>query len=183
MGNLRQKYTDEEWEDILKNGYSSIEHLTVEEAIEKYGVDINDYKMCENEPLNAKCVPLTDRDISEMELISQQIKNNGSWEIDLNNPISNLVKALQKDKDYYESWKANIAMAFKDEYVEQSYKVDNARLEGFLTEIDIHELSNNAAERFLKQLMSWKTGATYEKQAQNKQKHEKWLNYWFFFFP
>jgi hypothetical protein len=122
--------------------------LTPKEIKGKYGLDIN-------EPVGAKCVEMSDKDIGEIERrIREYPLSPEECFLAKENPVKNLITALKKDKDYYEVWKANIAMAFKDEYTEQSYNVDNARLEGFLTEIDIHELSNNAAERFLKQLIS-----------------------------
>ena len=48
-----------------------------------------------------------------------------------------LVKALKEDADYRESWKANIAMAFKDTY-------DNADIMD-----EIHTIANAAADNFL----------------------------------
>lgn len=58
-------------------------------------------------------------------------------------PIKDLVKVLKEDEGYYQSWKDNIAMAFYDEY----------QLRDYFNDINISELSNNAAERFLKQLI------------------------------
>lgn len=49
---------------------------------------------------------------------------------------------LRKDEAYYNAWKANIAVAFQDV----------AREEGIVTEANIHKISNEAADRFLKLL-------------------------------
>lgn len=56
-------------------------------------------------------------------------------------PIEDLVKALKKDKGYFISWRANIAMAFEDEFYRshQNYGV--------------RKISKNAANNFLKQLI------------------------------
>lgn len=55
-------------------------------------------------------------------------------------PIKELVKALKKDKSYYYSWQANIAMQFQDEY---------HRAKGYKNRDKIHKISNNAAKAFL----------------------------------
>jgi hypothetical protein len=52
-----------------------------------------------------------------------------------------LRKALKEDEGYYISWKANIAMAFKDEYDRNTKKYKNKN--------DIHEIANKAAKNFL----------------------------------
>lgn len=57
-----------------------------------------------------------------------------------------LVKKLKKDKSYYYSWQANIAMAFFDEF----HKVYPANE---LTK-EIHQISNNAAKNFLDMLIN-----------------------------
>lgn len=54
---------------------------------------------------------------------------------------------LKKDKEYRESWKANIAMAFKDRVAK--HKNDNP---GDVIEMDVHEVANDAAENFLQLL-------------------------------
>ena len=58
-------------------------------------------------------------------------------------PIKDLIEALRKDHGYYDSWKANIAMAFHDEYC-RSFR-----------QMGIRDISNVAAENFLKLLMSY----------------------------
>lgn len=54
--------------------------------------------------------------------------------------IKHLSKELKDDPDYWRSWKANIAIQFQDEF-HRDYK-----------EKGIHEISNNAAQRFLELL-------------------------------
>lgn len=56
--------------------------------------------------------------------------------------IEIVCQALREDKDYYRSWKDNIAMAFKDEY--------NGTLD--CGKEFIHQIANNAADNFLKLL-------------------------------
>lgn len=58
--------------------------------------------------------------------------------------IRQLANALE-DESYYISWKANIAMAFYDEYCRCDKKYKN--------HADIHEIANKAADYFLKLLM------------------------------
>lgn len=61
-------------------------------------------------------------------------------------PIKDSVKALKEDKEYYESWKANIAMAFVDQY--------NSEECLGIRDSSVNYHSNRAAERFLKQLIN-----------------------------
>jgi hypothetical protein len=56
--------------------------------------------------------------------------------------VDHLCKALKSDEGYWISWKANIAMAFYDEY---------RRSEEF-GKIDIHSIANIAADYFLENL-------------------------------
>ena len=60
--------------------------------------------------------------------------------------ISELIYELKNDKKFYETWKSNIAMAFKDEY--RLHKPKSGRKN--MTALDIHAISNKAADRFLK---------------------------------
>lgn len=52
-------------------------------------------------------------------------------------PITDLVKALLADPDYWTTWKANIAMQFQDAFA-RDYRTKG-----------IHEISNDAAQEFL----------------------------------
>jgi len=58
--------------------------------------------------------------------------------------IEKLIENLKKDKDYYYSWQANIAMAFQDAY--HWHKTKTKRRPNLK---DIHEISNTAAKHFL----------------------------------
>lgn len=51
--------------------------------------------------------------------------------------VKTLVSQLSRDEGFYQSWKANIAMAFKDCYSNATDKDD------------IHKIANNAADNFL----------------------------------
>jgi hypothetical protein len=64
--------------------------------------------------------------------------------------IKVLSKALIEDSEYWEAWKANIAMAMYDEYT------DNHLPWAKVSHGDIHEIANNAADRFLKLLTAEK---------------------------
>ena len=59
--------------------------------------------------------------------------------------ISDLVKALRKDKGLYIGWQANIAMAYIDN--ERWYKT--AKRKKHLNKNDKHIIANNAAKYFL----------------------------------
>jgi hypothetical protein len=60
--------------------------------------------------------------------------------------IDHLAAELRKDDGYFESWKANIAMAFKDEYARRYKQRRHTRQA-------IHEIANQAAVNFLNLLM------------------------------
>jgi len=64
-------------------------------------------------------------------------------------PVKNFCKAMREHPDMFHSYKANIAMAFKDEISrhrsEQGYK--------YLNRGEIHTLANNAAQNFLQLLI------------------------------
>jgi hypothetical protein len=67
----------------------------------------------------------------------------------LKEAVETLVTALSEDKSegsYYYSWQANIAMAFKDEFDD---RVGGIRANVPVTKELVHEISNNAAKRFL----------------------------------
>ena len=64
--------------------------------------------------------------------------------------VRKVVKTIKKDEDLYIAYKANIAMAFKDEY-------DRTKVRGvYLNRRDIHKIANNAAVNFLN---LWTRGA------------------------
>lgn len=67
--------------------------------------------------------------------------------IKLKESVDVLCKALREDEDYYRSWSANIAMAFKDEFW------NTGAVKDLFKEDMIHIIANNAADNFLKQLM------------------------------
>ena len=64
----------------------------------------------------------------------------------MDNSVSDAVKiltrALNDDLNFRETYKANIAMAFYDEFVEQAQPNHG---------LDIHDIANKGAERFLNQ--------------------------------
>lgn len=64
----------------------------------------------------------------------------------MKNPIKKLVKTLTKDEQYYESWKANIAMSFYDSYTNAT------KGKKYLNKKDIHVIANEAAQNFLTSL-------------------------------
>ena len=59
--------------------------------------------------------------------------------------IKELVKNLKEDKDYYQSWKANIAMAFYDNYMWYKKKTNKKTI----SKKDIPIIANNSAKSFL----------------------------------
>jgi len=64
----------------------------------------------------------------------------------VSNAVKILLTALKNDEDYYYSYQANIAMAFKDEYDRNNKKYKNRK--------DIHDIANQAAINFLNLLIS-----------------------------
>jgi len=57
--------------------------------------------------------------------------------------VKTITEAIKKDESFKESYKANIAMAFKDEYARKRKEKSNINYS------DIHEIANNAADNFL----------------------------------
>ncbi len=55
-------------------------------------------------------------------------------------------EAIQNDPDYHETWKSNIAVCLQDE-IRRYKKLNNLEK---LSERDLHQVTNNAAEEFLK---------------------------------
>lgn len=75
-------------------------------------------------------------------------KIEASWGegISTKQAIEQLVKALKEDEEYYYSWQANIAMAFKDE-MDRYYKT------GEIDRETVHKAANQAAKNFLNLLI------------------------------
>lgn len=88
------------------------------------------------------------RDKLKQKLLKLLLKEEESVEVV--EAIKVVIEALQKDEGYYISWKANIAMAFQDE-VNRVIKEHGVELLG---ELDFHNISNNAADNFLKLLIN-----------------------------
>jgi len=65
-------------------------------------------------------------------------------------------KSLQEHSDYFETWKANIAMSFVDAVDNYKRKTKKKRL----SRVDIHTCANKAAENFL--WMFIKTSKNYK---------------------
>lgn len=59
--------------------------------------------------------------------------------------VEQLIKALSKDKDFYDTWHSTISMCFYDAYNEDKKNYKNS--------LDIHRISNNGADKFLKLLI------------------------------
>lgn len=68
--------------------------------------------------------------------------------MELKEAISKITTELKSDISYRESWKANIAMAYKD--CERWYKEKTGKKR--LNKEDAHIIANDAAEHFLKLL-------------------------------
>lgn len=61
--------------------------------------------------------------------------------------IDHLIVVLKSDPDYREGWKANIAMAFKDQWAHHGHPVF-----GENEAARVHRIANSAAVAFLEQL-------------------------------
>lgn len=62
--------------------------------------------------------------------------------------VEKIQKTLKEDKEYREVWKANIAMAFVDEWnTNETFQQSEQRYS------DVHKLANKAADRFLDNLV------------------------------
>jgi hypothetical protein len=68
----------------------------------------------------------------------------------LKKAVKTLTDEIQKDKDYRESWKANIAMAYID--AEKQYREETRKAPNALNGQDKHTIANNAADNFLTML-------------------------------
>lgn len=69
-------------------------------------------------------------------------------EITTKEAMEQLIKELKEDPQYYYSWQANIAMAFKDAY-DWEWKNLNEFREGVPEKPSIHKVANDAAKNFL----------------------------------
>jgi hypothetical protein len=67
---------------------------------------------------------------------------NKQMEDKLKTAVDTLIEFLKTDKNYRRSWKDNIAMSFKDEYLRTPEVFKH----------DIHTIANEAADNFLKLL-------------------------------
>lgn len=65
--------------------------------------------------------------------------------------VKSLSKALSEDEAYRESWIANIAMVFKDAM--EKYKVEKPIKRYSVSPGVLHEVANEAAEKFINQLI------------------------------
>ncbi len=63
--------------------------------------------------------------------------------------LKQVLRALTIDEDYFISWQANIAMAFKDNYRWHKEALNGKRA---MSNSDIHRIANKAADYFLEQL-------------------------------
>ena len=63
--------------------------------------------------------------------------------------VKHLCYALRNDEEYFEAWKSNIAMAYKDN--ELWYKEKTGKK--YLSKMDKHIIANNAAKYFLDLLL------------------------------
>ena len=75
--------------------------------------------------------------------ISDVSDSENSTIMNVETAVKILTEAIKKDEGLRESYKANIAMAFKDEYARKRKEKNNINYS------DIHEIANNAADDFL----------------------------------
>lgn len=71
----------------------------------------------------------------------------------LKDAVDIVVEALKNDPAYYVSWKANIAMSFKDEF-ERHLKEQGKRTAVSKLNLNIHKVANTAADNFLNLLIN-----------------------------
>jgi hypothetical protein len=82
----------------------------------------------------------------------QAYEYKGMINVPASEAVRVLSKALIEDDGYWETWKANIAMAMYDQYTDE--------VPEFLEKVshyDIHEIANKGADRFLRLLTTEKT--------------------------
>lgn len=63
--------------------------------------------------------------------------------MEISEAVKVLTQALKDDVEFRESYKANIAMAFKDEYFRKKLE------KNYLNKNDLHLVANQAADNFL----------------------------------
>lgn len=76
-----------------------------------------------------------------------RIGNNAVAKLTTKQAMDTLTHALKTDEGYYEAWKANIAMAFKDE-CDRAFNYDKDGQPEKL-KLVTHSIANNAAKNFL----------------------------------
>lgn len=75
-------------------------------------------------------------------------------QITLSQAVEKLSASLRSDPELFDGYKANIAMAFKDEYERQAPRL--LKHGGRLNPSEVHEIANNAATNFLNLLTTKK---------------------------
>lgn len=90
----------------------------------------------------------TQQDLEEA-VEAAELRGKGS--IDVPTAMSVILKALREDEAYRESWKANIAMAFKDATC-RHYKEEIEEDDSGFDHDTLHHIANQAADNFLNQL-------------------------------
>lgn len=116
--------------------------------------EIKEYLECEGEVnLHGKLqVDIPDIEYTREELEKYIMEQGISLvsAFNIRDAIKILTKALREDPDYFYTWQANIAMAFKDEiYMNPAH---------FADEFDFHTISNTAAKNFLNLLCNQVNG-------------------------
>ena len=86
------------------------------------------------------------RDLMEQDRDAFEKESNGKNSIQY--AIKVLINALKTDEGYRQGWKANIAMAFKDEWGREGFQQSEQDFEA------VHILANKSADNFLNLLCS-----------------------------
>lgn len=71
-------------------------------------------------------------------------------DITIEQAVKKLCEELNTDEGYYIGWKANIAMAFKDEFHKKAGPPGEMV---FVNSDELHEIANTAADNFLQLLI------------------------------
>ncbi len=81
-------------------------------------------------------------------------------DIRIDEAVEVLIERLKQDEDYYDSWKANIAMSFHDEVLNNAPK-DKDEESGealyIMTRTQVAKMGNKAGDRFLQLLINKST--------------------------